>query len=128
MSEAVIVAYAPERRSAGRTRARSSTAGPTILSGLVIKAAGARPGPRSLDPGTRRGRDLVGCGQPAWVRREPTLPAPSRCSRASTPGVTVNRYCSSSLQTIRMGCPRDIKADEGDVFVAGGVETVSRLP
>src|SRR5690606_37425772 len=38
---------------------------------------------------------------------------------------TVNRYCSSSLQTIRMAA-HAIKAGEGDVFVAAGVETVSR--
>jgi acetyl-CoA C-acetyltransferase len=38
----------------------------------------------------------------------------------------VNRYCSSSLQTIRMAA-HAIKAGEGDVFVAGGVETVSRF-
>ena len=42
------------------------------------------------------------------------------------PGVTVNRYCSSSLQSIRMAA-HAIKAGEGDVFVAGGVETVSRF-
>ena len=41
------------------------------------------------------------------------------------PGVTVNRYCSSSLQTIRMAA-HAIMAGEGDCFVAGGVETVSR--
>ena len=41
------------------------------------------------------------------------------------PGVTVNRYCSSSLQTIRMAA-HAIKSGEGDVFIAGGVETVSR--
>jgi acetyl-CoA C-acetyltransferase len=41
------------------------------------------------------------------------------------PGVTVNRYCSSSLQTIRMGY-HAIKAGEGDCFIAAGVETVSR--
>jgi len=41
------------------------------------------------------------------------------------PGVTVNRYCSSSLQAIRMAA-HAIKAGEGDVFVAAGVETVSR--
>ena len=42
------------------------------------------------------------------------------------PGVTVNRYCSSSLQTIRMA-GHAIKAGEGDVFIAAGVETVSRF-
>jgi acetyl-CoA C-acetyltransferase len=37
----------------------------------------------------------------------------------------VNRYCSSSLQTIRMAA-HAIRAGEGDVFIAAGVETVSR--
>jgi acetyl-CoA C-acetyltransferase len=41
------------------------------------------------------------------------------------PGVSVNRYCSSSLQTIRMAA-HAIKAGEGDCFIAAGVETVSR--
>jgi acetyl-CoA C-acetyltransferase len=41
------------------------------------------------------------------------------------PGVVVNRYCSSSLQTIRMAA-HAIKAGEGDCFIAAGVETVSR--
>ncbi len=41
------------------------------------------------------------------------------------PGVTVNRYCSSSLQTIRMAY-HAIKAGEGDCFLSAGVETVSR--
>ena len=41
------------------------------------------------------------------------------------PGVTVNRYCSSSLQTIRMAF-HAIKSGEGDCFIAAGVETVSR--
>ncbi|GAC70438.1 acetyl-CoA C-acetyltransferase [Gordonia soli] len=40
------------------------------------------------------------------------------------PGVTVNRYCSSSLQTTRMAL-HAIKAGEGDVFISGGVESVS---
>ncbi len=42
------------------------------------------------------------------------------------PGTTVTRYCSSSLQTIRMAM-HAIRAGEGDVFVAAGVETVSRF-
>jgi acetyl-CoA C-acetyltransferase len=41
------------------------------------------------------------------------------------PGTTVNRYCSSSLQTTRMAF-HAIKAAEGDAFVSAGVETVSR--
>ncbi|MGH2730514.1 MAG: acetyl-CoA C-acyltransferase [Actinomycetota bacterium] len=42
------------------------------------------------------------------------------------PGTTVNRFCASSLQTIRMGF-HAIKAGEGDVFVAGGVESISQV-
>ena len=41
-------------------------------------------------------------------------------------GVTINRYCSSSLQGIRMAA-HAIKAGEGDAFVCAGVETVSRF-
>jgi len=41
------------------------------------------------------------------------------------PGTTVNRYCSSSLQTSRMAF-HAIKAGEGDTFISAGVESVSR--
>ena len=43
------------------------------------------------------------------------------------PGVTVNRYCSSSLQTTRMAM-HAIRAGEGDVFISAGVESVSSFP
>ncbi|HEY7438267.1 MAG TPA: acetyl-CoA C-acetyltransferase [Acidimicrobiia bacterium] len=42
------------------------------------------------------------------------------------PGCTITRYCSSSLQTMRMAS-HAIRAGEGDVFVAAGVEGVSRF-
>jgi acetyl-CoA C-acetyltransferase len=41
------------------------------------------------------------------------------------PGTTVNRYCSSSLQTTRMAF-HAVKAGEGDAFISAGVEAVSR--
>jgi acetyl-CoA C-acetyltransferase len=44
----------------------------------------------------------------------------------SVPGTTVNRFCASSLQTIRMAY-HAITAGEGDTYVAAGVEAVSRL-
>ena len=43
----------------------------------------------------------------------------------NVPGTTLTRYCASSLQTIRMAA-HAIKAGEGDVFIAAGVEMVSR--
>ena len=45
---------------------------------------------------------------------------------ASVPGTTVNRFCASSLQTIRMAF-RAIRAGEGDAFVAGGVESITQV-
>jgi acetyl-CoA C-acetyltransferase len=42
----------------------------------------------------------------------------------TTAGATVNRFCSSGLQTIAMASQRVI-ANEGDIFVAGGVESIS---
>src|SRR6202042_3455777 len=70
---------------------------------------------------------LLGCGQPAGeagynVARVAAILA----GLDNVPGATVNRYCSSSLQTIRMAA-HAIRAGEGDVFIAGGVETVSRF-
>ncbi len=44
----------------------------------------------------------------------------------TVPGTTVNRFCASSLQTIRMAY-HAIKAGEGDAFVAGGVESISQV-
>jgi acetyl-CoA C-acetyltransferase len=70
---------------------------------------------------------IVGCGQPGGeagynIARVAAVLA----GLPDVPGVTVNRYCSSSLQAIRMAA-HAIKAGEGDVFVAAGVETVSRF-
>jgi 3-oxoadipyl-CoA thiolase len=45
----------------------------------------------------------------------------------SVPGVTLNRLCGSGLAAVVEAC-RAIKAGEGDVFVAGGVESMSRAP
>ncbi len=69
---------------------------------------------------------IMGCGQPAGeagfnIARVTAILA----GLDGVPGVTVNRYCSSSLQTIRMAA-HAIKAGEGDCFIAAGVEAVSR--
>ena len=43
------------------------------------------------------------------------------------PGMTVNRYCSSGLQTIALAC-HQIQAGVADCIIAGGVETMSPIP
>ena len=122
MTEAVIVATA--RTPIGRAGKGSlKDMRPDDLSALAITAV--------LDqlPALDRSEIedvLWGCGQPAGesghnIGRVSALLA----GLDETPGVTVNRYCSSSLMTIRMAA-HAIKAGDGDVFVAGGVETISR--
>ena len=69
---------------------------------------------------------ILGCGSPAGesgynLARVVAVLA----GLDGVPGTTVNRYCSSSLQTTRMAF-HAIKAGEGEVFISAGVETISR--
>ena len=69
---------------------------------------------------------IMGCATPegatgANIARQIALRA--GCP-VTVPGMTVNRFCSSSLQTIALASQRII-AGEGDIFVAGGVEAIS---
>ncbi|MFT3864706.1 MAG: acetyl-CoA C-acetyltransferase [Solirubrobacterales bacterium] len=70
---------------------------------------------------------MLGCGQPAAeqgfnMARVVAVSA----GMTEVPGVTVNRYCSSSLQTIRMAT-HAIRAGEGDCFIAAGAESCSHF-
>ena len=69
---------------------------------------------------------IMGCGQPGGESGFNIGRVAAIVAGIDVPGVTVNRYCSSSLQTIRMAA-HAIRAGEGDVFVAAGVETSSRF-
>ncbi len=123
MPEAVIVSTA--RSPIGRAvKGSLKDMRPDDLSVLMLEAALAKV--PELDR-----RDIVdlhlGVGQPAGesgnnLGRIVAVQA----GMDHLPGVTVNRYCSSSLQTTRMAF-HAIKAGEGDVFLSLGVETVSRF-
>jgi acetyl-CoA C-acetyltransferase len=69
---------------------------------------------------------LCGCGLPGGEQGFNLARVVSILSRINSPGVTVNRYCSSSLATTRMAS-HAIRAGEGDVFLSVGVECVSRF-
>src|ERR1043166_3272715 len=45
----------------------------------------------------------------------------------TTPGVTVNRLCASGLQAV-VDAARAVSVGEGDLYIAGGVESMSRAP
>src|SRR5437764_8116501 len=71
--------------------------------------------------------DLIcGCGLPGGESGFNLGRVVSVLARLATPGCTVTRYCSSSLQTTRMAA-HAIRAGEGDVFLSVGVECVSRF-
>src|SRR6202171_5369358 len=70
--------------------------------------------------------DLIcGCGLPGGEQGHNIGRGVSILSRLDVPGVTVNRYCSSSLMTTRIAT-HAIEAGEGDVFLSVGVESVAR--
>ena len=124
MSDAVIVAAT--RTPIGRARKGSLVdARPDDLVAFAIDAA------LKQVPELDRAEVvdvMVGCGFPQerqgmnLARRAALLAG----LPASVPGTTVNRFCASSLQTIRMA-HHAIRAGEGDVFVAAGVESISQV-
>ncbi len=123
MPEAVIVAAS--RTPIGRAMKGSLVnERPDDLASFIVKdVLGKVP---ELDPQTIDDLHL-GCAQPAGesgynLARVVAILA----DMPKVPGVTINRYCSSSLQGIRMAA-HAIKAGEGDAFIAAGVETVSRF-
>ena len=119
MTDAVIVSTARTPLAKSWKGAFNMTHGAT-LGGHAIEHAVKRAG---IDPGEVEDV-LMGCqprGATGWnIARQALL-------RAGLPdsvsGVTVNRFCSSGLQTIAMAAQRVI-AGEGDVYVAGGVNGV----
>jgi acetyl-CoA C-acetyltransferase len=122
MTEAVIVATA--RSPIGRAGKGSLVdLRPDDMSAQIVRALMEKV------PEVAAGdvEDLImGCGQPAGeagfnIGRI----VAGLAGLGDVPGVTINRYCSSSLQTIRMAA-HAIKAGEGDCFISAGVETVSR--
>jgi len=121
MSNAVIVSTARTPLAKSWKGAFNMTHGAT-LGGFAVKAAVERAG---IDPGAVEDV-LIGCANPEGatgmnIARQIALKAGLPITAG---GVTVNRFCSSGLQTIAMAAQRII-AGEGDVYVAGGVESIS---
>jgi acetyl-CoA C-acetyltransferase len=123
MPEAVIVATA--RSPIGRASKGSlTTIRPDDLAVQIVSAALAKV--PQLDP-----KDIddlmLGCGLPGGEQGFNLARVVAvLLGHDQLPGTTVNRYCSSSLQTLRMAF-HAIKAGEGDVFISAGVECVSRF-
>jgi acetyl-CoA C-acetyltransferase len=121
MREAVIVSTARTGLAKSWRGALNITHGAT-MGGHVVKAAMERAG---IDPAEVEDV-LMGCANPEGatgsnIARQVAIAA--GCP-VTVSGATVNRFCSSGLQTIAMASQR-VMTGEGDVFVAGGVESIS---
>ena len=121
MRDAVIVSTARTPLAKSWRGAFNMTHGAT-LGAAAVKAALERAG---LE-GAEVEDVLMGCANPEGatgvnIARQIAIRAGMP---VTVPGVTVNRFCSSGLQTIAMAAQR-IMAGEGDVYVAGGVESIS---
>jgi acetyl-CoA C-acetyltransferase len=121
MTEAVIVSTARTPLCKSWKGALNMTHG-AKMGGHVVHAAleRARVDPDEVED------VIIGCANPegatGWnIARQIAMRA--GCPM-SVPGMTVNRFCSSGLQTIALAAQRVI-AGEGDIFVAGGVESIS---
>jgi len=121
MTDAVIVSTARTALAKSWKGAFNMTHGAT-LGAHSVQHAIARAG---IDP-VQIEDVLMGCANPEGatgvnIARQIALRA--GCP-VSVPGMTINRFCSSGLQTIATAAQRVI-AGEGDVYVAGGVESIS---
>jgi acetyl-CoA C-acetyltransferase len=121
MTQALIVSTARTPLAKSWKGAFNMTHGAT-LGGMAIKAAVERAG---VDAGAIDDV-LMGCANPEGatgmnIARQAALRAGLPISVS---GATVNRFCSSGLQTIAMAAQRII-AGESDLLVAGGVESIS---
>jgi len=121
MTEAVIVSTARTPLCKSWRGAFNMTHGAT-MGGHVTKAALERAGVDAAEV-----EDVImGCANPegatGWnIARQVALRAGMP---VSVSGMTVNRFCSSGLQTVALAAQR-ILTGEGDIFVAGGVESIS---
>jgi len=123
MTEAVIVSTARTPLCKSWRGALNMTHG-AKMGGHVVHAALERA---QLDP--REIEDVImGCANPEGatgqnIARQIAFRA--GCP-SSVPGMTVNRFCSSGLQTIAIASQR-ILAGEGEIYAAGGVESISMV-
>ncbi|MCW5620726.1 MAG: acetyl-CoA C-acyltransferase [Burkholderiales bacterium] len=121
MADAVIVSTARTPLCKSWKGAFNMTHGAT-MGGHVVKHALERA---RLDPAEVEDV-IMGCANPegatGWnIARQIALRAGMP---VSVSGMTVNRFCSSGLQTVALAAQR-IMAGEGEIFVAGGVESIS---
>jgi 3-oxoadipyl-CoA thiolase len=123
MAEAVIIEAL--RTPMGGYRGALSGVRPDDLAAEVISAAVERSG---IDPADVVDVYLGAANQSGEDNRDVARMAALLAGLPEdTPGATVNRLCASGLEAVNMAA-RAVKLDEGEVYLAGGVESMSRAP
>ena len=126
MREAVIVAMsrtAVGKSKKGVTRSSRSDEMAAVVIGDLMQQTGGRLDPNEIDD------VIIGCAMPEGAQglnfaRVISLRAGLP---VEVPGQTINRFCSSGLQSIAMAA-ESIIANNADVIIAGGAETMSLVP
>ena len=123
MTEAVIVSAV--RTPIGRIRGALASVRPDDLAALVVREAVSRAG---VEPAEIE-EVYLGCANQAGEdnRNVARMAALLAGLPQEVAGVTVNRLCASGLTAVNQAA-RAILCGEGDVFVAGGVESMTRAP
>ncbi|HEV7590770.1 MAG TPA: acetyl-CoA C-acyltransferase [Longimicrobium sp.] len=123
MTEALIIDAV--RTPIGRFAGALSSVRPDDLAAAVVKAIVARTG---VDP-SLVDDVILGCANGAGEdnRNVARMAALLAGLPVTVPGQTVNRLCGSGLEAVRSAA-HAIKAGEGRLFIAGGVESMSRAP
>src|SRR3954465_6366555 len=113
------------RSPIGRHAGKLSPVRPDDLAAEVIKEVTAR---NKIDP-AQISDVILGCVNQAGEdnRNVARFAALLSGLPPTTPGVTVNRLCASGLQAV-VDAARAVTAGEGDLYIAGGVESMSRAP
>ncbi|MEO6190008.1 MAG: acetyl-CoA C-acyltransferase, partial [Saprospiraceae bacterium] len=124
MKEAYIVAYTrsafAKAKKGGFRFTRSDDLAVMVLQSLLAKVP-------SLDP-NHIDDLIVGCANPEGeqglqVGRQIAL----RAFGEKVPGMTINRYCASGIESIAIATTK-IRAGQGEIYVAGGIESMSMIP
>ena len=124
MQDAYLVAYnrsaVTKAKKGGFRFMRSDDLAVMIIQGLLAKVPEVS--------GSLIDDIIVGCANPEGeqglqIGRQIAL----RAVGVSAPGMTVNRYCASGLETIAIATAK-IRAGMGECFIAGGIESMSQIP
>jgi 3-oxoadipyl-CoA thiolase len=123
MNDVVIVCAV--RTPIGKLGGALATVRPDDLGALVIKEAVRRAG---IDPATIE-EVYMGCANQAGEdnRNVARMAALLAGLPQYVAGVTINRLCASGMNAVNQAA-RAIRCGEGDIFVAGGVESMTRAP